>query len=268
MDKKDMYMTLRENKVTKANELIQKSRFNLTLLEQKIVLYLISQISPEDETFKEYRFNIQEFCRVCGINDTSGKHYKVLKESLKNISDKSLWITLPNGKETLIRWVEKPYIEANSGTMYIRLDKDMAPFLLQLKNNFTTYELIYTLHFKSKYTIRLYELIRSIHFHEMETYTRKYTVTDLKKLLNAENYKDYRDFKKRSLKPAIEEINEYSDKDITFKEIKDGRSVSAIEFTIDTKPILDRLRVRNKIDYEMDGNLLRLETRSLGEETE
>ena len=98
---------LRGKTVVKANELIQKSRFNLSLQQQKIVLYLISQITPYDEDFKLYEFSISEFCRVCGIDETSGKNYQDLKAAIKEIADKSLWITLED-EETLLRWIEKP----------------------------------------------------------------------------------------------------------------------------------------------------------------
>ncbi|MDE7246892.1 MAG: replication initiation protein, partial [Lachnospiraceae bacterium] len=151
--KDDKYLELRNKTVTKANDLIQKSRFNLSLQQQKIVLYLISQITSADEDFKLYEFSIAEFCRVCGINDNNGKTYQDLKMAIKEIADKSLWVAVDEKRETLLRWIEKPYIDAGSGTIQIRLDSDMRPFLLQLKQNFTTYELLWTLHFKSKYTI-------------------------------------------------------------------------------------------------------------------
>ena len=92
--KESTYLELRNKTVVKANELIQKSRFNLSLQQQKMVLYLISQISPYDEDFKLYEFSIPEFCRVCGIDMTSGKNYQDLKQAIKEIADKSLWINI------------------------------------------------------------------------------------------------------------------------------------------------------------------------------
>ena len=213
--KESTYLELRNKTVVKANELIQKSRFNLSLQQQKMVLYLISQISPYDEDFKLYEFSIPEFCRVCGIDMTSGKNYQDLKQAIKEIADKSLWINIDEDEETLLRWIEKPYINKKSGVIKIRLDEDMKPFLLQLKQNFTQYELIYTLHFKSKYTIRLYELLKSIHFHELETYTRKYSIDELRRILGAETYTEYRDFKRRVLEPSVKEVNDYSDKAVS-----------------------------------------------------
>lgn len=244
----------REACVVKANQLIQKSRFDLSTQQQKIILYLISKITPKDEDFEEYEFTIKEFCAICGI--TSGSIYTDLKDQIKRIADKSLWVEISPGNETLLRWIEKPYIDTNSGTIRIRLDRDMKPFLLRLKQNYTQYELIWTLRFKSKYSIRLYELIKSIHYREYETYTRKFSVDELRKLLGAETYKAYPNFRQKVIDPAIAEINEYSDKIVEYKAIKAGRAVAEIEFTIKTKGDIQKSFVRDLVETELELNQL------------
>lgn len=251
MKKDDKYLEVRNSTVIKANELIQKGRHNLSLQQHKIVLYLISKITPFDEEFKLYEFSIVDFCRGCGINCESGKNYADLKDAIKEIADKSVWVRLPNGKETLVRWIEKPYLDDNSGLIQIRLDRDMKPFLLQLKENFTQYELVWTLNFKSKYTIRLYELAKSIHYYELKEYSRVYQLDELRGILGAETYKTYQTFKARVLEPAINEINNHSDKNVEYEPIKTGRSVSAIKLTVSSKDAIDRLRIRDEIEKEL-----------------
>lgn len=237
--------------VVKQNDLIQKSRFNLSLVQQKIILYLISQISPMDEEFKLYEFSIGEFCRIAGIENRSGRQYIELKQAIKEIADKSLWVEIAEDEETLVRWIEKPYINKRSGTIKIRLDKDMKPFLLQMKKNFTQYELVYTLNFKSKYTIRLYELLKSVHFHELDVYERAYSLAEIKKRMGAERYSTYKDFRVRALDPAVKEINQFSDKNVEYAAIKTGRSVTGIKLTISTKPAEERLRIRDNVEKEL-----------------
>lgn len=244
----------RDRYVVKANELIQKSRFNLTLQQQKIVLYLISQIERNDKEFKLYSFSIQQFCKVCGINYTSGKNYNDLKEAIKEIAQKVLWIKLPNGKETTVRWIEKAYIDRNTGTIEIRLDEDMKPYLLQLRDNFTQYELVWTLQFNSKYSIRLYELIKSIHYHDLDPYERTYDIDELKRLLDAETYKTYQHFKDRALQVAVDEINSTSDKLVSFVPIKDGRAVKKIRLHIESKDQGERIKLRKAIEQELGSN--------------
>lgn len=243
---------LRNKMVYKANELIQKSRFDLSLQQQKIVLYLIGQISPYDDDFKEYTFNIGDFCRVCGIDYTSGKNYSALKEAIKEITDKSLWIRLDDNRETLVRWIEKPTIHKSAGTISIRLDKDMKPYLLKLKENFTVYELIYTLYFKSKYTIRLYELIKSVHYHDLEEHIHTFTVEELKRACGGESYAEYRDFKRRVLDTAVNEINQFSDKDLEYTEIRSGRKVISVQFRIRTKESTRLWRIAASVEKELE----------------
>ena len=255
--KDDKYLEARDKMVRKANELIQKSRFSLSTQQQKIVLYLISQISQNDDDFKLYTFKIQDFCRVCGIDATSGKNYSDLKVAIKEIADKSLWITIGD-KETLLRWIKQPYIDKKAGIIEIQLDKNMKPFLLQLKENFTQYELLWTLHFKSKYTIRLYELIASIHYHDLETYERIYPLEELKRLLGAETYKTYKDFKRRALDCSVDEINKYSNKNLSYETIKSGRSVSKIKLIISSKDTFESAKIRSDIEKEFGFNQMTL----------
>lgn len=129
----------------------------------------------------------------------------------------------------------------------------MKPYLLRLKQNFTKYELIWTLHFRSKYTIRLYELVKSIHYHSLEEYQREYDVEELKRLLGAENYTEYRDFKRKAFLPAVKEICEYSDKNVSYTETKrkGSKKVEKIQLIISTKDSMEMLRIRSEIEKEM-----------------
>ncbi len=253
----DMQHDGHEIMVRKSNDLIQKSRFDLSVEQQRIVLFLISKISPQDDDFKLYDFSIPEFCMVCGIDHDNGGNYEYLKSVLKTLRDKSVGATLPDGRWTTLAWVEKPYISKKNGTVQIRLDRDMKPFLLELKERFTQYELIYTLNFKSKYTIRLYELIKSRHFHEMDEYTFGYAVEDLRQRMGADDrksYAKYTNFKARALLPAVKEINDMSDIDVEWKEmpmVRRGVTPVAIQFAVRPKAALERMKIRDKIEHEL-----------------
>lgn len=231
----------KEQMVVKGNDLIQKSRFSLSIQQQKILAYIISQINPFDEDFKLYEFSIIKFCDVCGIDKNNGTVYKNLKRHIKELSDKSMWIRLENGKETLVRWIEKPYIDTKSGTIKIRIDNDLKPYLLQLTENFTMYELAFTLNFGSKYSFRLYEFIKSLHYRTLTEYRYRIELEELKMRMDATNYESFKDFSKRALKPAIYEIVEYSDINVSYNSIYSGRKVIALELIISPKPLTEKL---------------------------
>lgn len=213
--------------VVKSNELIRKSRFSLSLTEQRIVLYLISKIKPNDTDLLEYEFNIKDFCEVCGIDYFT--NLSQLKEIIKALRDKSTWITLPNGAETLVSWIEKPYLFRDSGSIKVRLDRDLMPYLLQLKDNFTQYELIAILALKSKFSLRLYELFKS--YESIGKY--EVSLEELRKLMMLENeYPLIADFRRYVIDKSVEEIERFTDLQISYEKIKQGRSITGFIFTI------------------------------------
>ena len=230
----------REQKVVKANELIQNTRFNLSTQEQKLILYLISKIKPNDVELEEHEFNIKEFCQVCGIDDHNGKNYRDVKGTIKKLADRSVWIKLDNNKESLIRWINKAWMFEQSGTIILRLDDDLKPYLLQLREKFTQYQLIYTIGMKSQYSIRIYELLKSYE----NMHSKTFDISELKAMLFAETYTRYPDFKRYVLDIALREINSLTDISIDFEAIKKGKKFAKIEFSIKTKEdIIERLKV-------------------------
>lgn len=236
---------LRDYKVVKSNDLIQKSRFQLSLQEQKIILYMISKIKPDEEYFNIQNFSIKEFCRVCGIDNTNGKNYKNVKDAIKTLADKSVWIILENGTESLVRWINKAWINKKSGIIKIRLDDEMRPYLLQLQNRFTSYELLYTLAMKSQYSIRLYELLKSYEY----LHKKLFKIEEFKQLLSAENYIRFPDLKRYVLDIAMREINDLSDITVTYEIIKEGRRYAKLDFSIKHKKGLDeRIKTLSMID--------------------
>jgi len=243
--KKENTTRLREYKVIKSNELIQKTRFQLSVQEQKIILFMISKIRPNDEDFITLNFGIQEFCKICGIDEANGANYKYIKETVKTLSNKSAWITLDDGTEVLSRWINKAWINKKSGFLKLRLDDDMKPYLLQLQSRFTQYELLYTLAMKSQYSIRLYEILKSYE------YKRKYIfdIDDLKKILFAEHYNRFPDFKRYVLDISLREINNFSDLKADYEVIKVGRRFARLEFIITLKKdMTERLQTWANID--------------------
>lgn len=225
-------------KVIKANNLIQKTRFNLSTVEQKTILYIISKIKPETKEFEEYNFSIIEYCKICGIDYKNGGNYKYIKQKLKSLRDKSIWIELEDKTETTLSWIEKVFINKQNGTIRIKIDNMMKPYLLQLQNHFTQYELFYVLSMKSQYSIKIYELLKSYQYLNR----KQFDIEELKKTLCAENYKRFPDFKSRVLDIAMKEINMFSDINILYEIKKEGKKYAKLEFIIKPKNAIDRFK--------------------------
>lgn len=220
----------RNQLVVKSNALIQKTRYSLNTQQQKIILYLISKIKPDDDELREYDFDLKEFCRVCGI-EYNGKNYANIKESILQLHAKAFWIETED-IDTMVSWIEKAILYKKDTRLRIRLDDDLKPFLLHLREQFTAYELSYILVMRSKYSIRLYEYLKS--FLSLATIT--ISVAELKELLECEKeYSRWDNFRMRVLDKAISEINAYTDLQITTEFVRLNRTIDKVIFNISKK---------------------------------
>jgi plasmid replication initiation protein len=225
---------LRKHKVVKSNELIQQRTHMLSVQEQKIILFLISQLKPEQEEFDYQSFDIIDFCEVCGIDYRSGKNYALLKSAIKTLSDRSMWVlgeTEKGTKETLMRWLLKAEIEQGNGKIGIMIDPDMKPFLLELKERYTQFDLIYTLGMKSKYSVRLYELLKS---YEKTNEPVSFALERFKQAVGAE-YDRWVDIRRFVIDTALKEINRLSDLSVIYNTKKKGKSVVGVTFVLRSK---------------------------------
>lgn len=238
----------REYFVVKGNELIQQNRFELSLQEQKTVAFICSMIKPIEAIDKskkvpyqlEYEFNIRDYCKVCGIDYDAGKNYADVKAVLKHLRDRSMWLTLEDGTETLVGWLAKVTTNKRSGIAKIKLDEDLVPYLFDLGQKFTQYQLYNILAMKSAFSVRIYELLKSYAFQKNKTFD----IDELKQLLGVEDTKSYKDFslfRKKVLEKAQEEINELTDLNVYFESITKGRKVIKINFRIDQKNPIERM---------------------------
>ena len=253
----------REMKIFKANELVQKSRFDLSIPEQKTLAYICAMVKPrtalenasKSDYQLEYEFNIREYCKVCGFDYNNGKNYMSIKDTLKSLRDRSFWVEYPNGDEVLLAFLQKAKSNKRSGIVQVKIDEDMAPYLFDLGQRFTAYQLRNILGMKSAYSIRIYELMKSYEFRQKI----EFDLQDLKHKLNVEDVKSYavyNDFRRKVLDVAVREINELSDLSISYKPIKKGNKFVSVVFSIRKKEtnarIMAEFRTNEIIDKRED----------------
>lgn len=229
----------REQFVVKANDLIQRTRYNLTTQQQKIVLYAISKIRPNDTVDTEYEFSIEEICAACGLKtENGGYYYMSIKSDIKKLTERQ-WCVMPDGKESTVSWIGDATIVPGSGTVRISFHKKMAPYLFELREKYTQYKLLNVLAFKGKYTIRLYEILRSHITQRMIDKDKEssflVSVEELRDLLMVKSYPRWADFDRFIIKKAVEEINLFADDiHIEYEAVKkDGKTVSSVAFFIE-----------------------------------
>ena len=235
----------RQQVVAKANELIQKTRYSLSVEEQKIILYALSKISKDDVVLHDMTFDVVEFKRLCGIR---GEAHARIKETFTKLQEKAFWIEIDKDTESCVHWFSKIHMKKRSGKVTIRFHEDLVPYILQLRNCFTSFSIYPTLAMKSKYSIRLYELLKS--YEAMGEWW--FTLEDFQKKLDATNYQLFADVRRKVIDVAVKELNLYSDLDVSWQPVKEGRKVTKIQFYITKKPPFFAEEAKKHIREEID----------------
>lgn len=220
---------LKNKVVLKSNNLIE-ARYNLSTLEQKLLLITISEIKNSEKNTIE--FTTKELYNILNITTNRQNELRKILEELVNKSIIIIDKSLRNRKKTLVtHWFSSVTYNEN-GIIQIAFDTELLPYLLKLKTNFTTYTLDNILPMKKKYSIRFYELLKQY----QKIGKRNFTVSELREILNCENeYLKFAEFERRIIVPAVKEINDHSDIIVEYTKFKKGKSINEIEFIIKSK---------------------------------
>ena len=229
------------------------ARYELTVREQKLLLYIISQIKSDDDELKRCTVNIGEFAEIAGLDK---RHlYTELRELTEGLKSKVLVIPnhhdLETGKtlDLITSWFDAAFLSPNGeGYFAVQLSQNLKPYLLQVKREFYQFRLDRVMRMRSSYAIRFYQWLKRWAFRKEVTIT----VGELRKFLgiavttagrSSPILGSYGSFKRRALAPAVTEINNRSDILVSYVERKKPgtKAVEAITFTIEANPNADRL---------------------------
>lgn len=227
--------------VAMANKLIS-GKSSLDVKSAKLIRTTIMQIKKDDTEIYPYEISIKQFAELIDLKSTSDLYRDVKKtceELLKQIvviGDKND----PKKAWKAFQWVS--YCEYRDGYVYIKLNEELKPYLVGLKQYYTQYHLQNILVMKSAYSIRIYELImmelkntsprpgNPLEITIMMDVLRRATDTE-KKLLKSN------DFKKRVIDPAQKEINNlyWLFKISEVRPVKRSRSIIGYTFKIESR---------------------------------
>jgi plasmid replication initiation protein len=217
--------------VVQHNHLIE-ARYRLSLQEKRVILWLLTQIKPNDEDFKLHRLEIVEFTKM--INISVDSRYSELRTITKRLIQRAIEIYDPQSHTfTQFSWLSFSKYYLKKGYVELGFDPRLKPYLLQLKSHFTKLSIVDIMQLNSIYAMRVYELLKQYE----PIRKREITIVNLRKLcgITETEYERYNDLKKNVLERAKKEINEKTDIVISYKEIKESRKIVAIEWTIKKK---------------------------------
>ncbi|MCT3084081.1 RepB family plasmid replication initiator protein [Lactococcus lactis] len=261
---------LSKRKVVEHNSLITSiAKMDKTPLKMfELAVSCIDTEKPlEDNTVYLSKRDLFAFFKVSD-ND---KHSR-FKEAVEKMQKQAFFqIKEEAGKGfKFINIVPIPYVEWTDYNDEVKIEfhREIMPYLVNLKKNFTQHALSDIAELNSKYSIILYRWL-SMNYNQYEHYSVKggrraeqvenyrtpsISIKELRLMTDTVNeYKEFWNFEKRVLKDPIEEITNHTSFNVTYEKIKKGRSIDSIVFHIEKKRMADdnSYKLGDK-DYQAD----------------
>lgn len=210
------------------------SKYSLDPTQQKLILLAIAQIKTADDKFFKYSCSVAELEEKLGVklNETR------IKDLAKDILRKPLEIK-EKGKWIGCNWFSAFIYYTDAARFEFEISPTLTPYLLNLKEHFTTFNIEQAIKFSGKYTTRFYQFL--IQAQHQQAKKRTFVLEELYELLQLPpTFREYKHFKSKVLEPSLAEINAKSDIKTAYEPTKKLRK-KVLEITIyfDFKDVLE-----------------------------
>ena len=206
--------------------------FKSMSVDEKRILIMASPVARNINATEQDSILIsaQQFAEECGIKVNSA--YKQIELASKKLVDRSFSYTNEKGKKVYSNWViDATYEDAGVSLRFTSVVLMMLK-ILDKYNPYTRYKKDVVLKLKKDYSIDFYHLAKK----SEKLGSFELTIDSMFIEFGLpESYRDLRNLKRRVLKDPIDEINKYTDIDLTYEPIKKGRSVVGFKFTVREK---------------------------------
>ena len=280
-DVENVHKLLSKN-YNKSNDIIQHYRYNLPPYENKVLTYIVSHINWADKDVGGITIDINEFHALCDLAPPSGgKDFASFFNALEYLRTTKITVVDDSSIEWF-SWLDKVSVNTKNFVYTVYLHEEVKPYFVDIQNVFARTGYGYTacsvsavMRMKGLYSARMYELIKSY----LNLGRWAVRVDELRKLLTPkdpsespggksksrkagrrstnleESYKEFKDFNKFVLKPAIEEINRLSDIyiDEDFQKIRNReKKVEKLVFTMHKKSGEEIRAIENQVNKKVE----------------
>lgn len=271
---------LSKRKVVEHNSLITSiAKMDKTPLKMfELAVSLIdTENPPEDHTVYLSKQELFAFFKV----DDNDKHsrFKLAIEKMQ----KQAFFQIKKEQDKGFKFVSIvpiPYVEWTDYNDKVKIEfhREIMPYLINLKNNFTQHALSDIAELNSKYAIVLYRWL-SMNYNQYEHYSvkggrreeqvesyrnPKIGIRELREMTNTvTEYKRFTHFETRVLKEPLEEITKHTTFSVTYEKVKKGRSIDSIVFHITKKQVADDISYKQSDPAYIDGKIRQEETEDM-----
>lgn len=239
--------------VSISNALARASQ-SLKLSEKRIVSAAIAQTDSlpaknlmlgQNQGWK-VKLNASDYAETFGVSSDTA--YDQLKSATNDLFNRYIRIMVdtPRGtKERKFRWVSGVEYHKGEGWVELNFTPEVAPHVLALRTNFTSYKLKQAAAYRSIFTWRMMEAFNSWtdkKKHPAGVLHGRYspTIEEFQLAMDAPDscIKDYAQLRRRVIEPAIKELREKGNMLIEWEPEKRGRKVVGLNFVYKPNPQL------------------------------
>jgi plasmid replication initiation protein len=213
---------------------ITTARYEYSELQLDLLFYLLSMLRKE-KTDGVYEIVVKD------LSDMTGKEYKYgyLRKATEEMGSRMFEVSTAKSYKQLWMFQRVEYM-IGEGRIEIEFTNPIKPYLFDLKDNFTSFQLYAALRLSSKYAKRIYALCSQW---RDKGQTQTFSLDELKKMLaliddkGNEQYRQIGQFKQFVLDESVKQINQHTDLQIDYTLQKRGRSFQNITFNIKAQPL-------------------------------
>ena len=214
--------------VIQKNSFIRGNFSKLEIRDLKLLKLLVSKVNSTDIQFQSfYSFSKKEAQILLDCKESNIHSY--VKSSLRNLASVFVCVTDSNEVEVEVSLIGKIIYEKKTGVYKVPLSDDLKDYLLDIKKEFTRYDLSNLVSLKQKEQIKLYEYIKSISFDVFIL-----SIGKLRSIMeiHKSSYDSFFNFHKKP-KETVSSLNKSTDIKVSFLILKDKSNVNKnIQFKI------------------------------------
>ena len=189
-----------------------------------------------------------EFSKECGIDLSTA--YTALELASERLFTRFFGYTAENGDRVKMRWLNKVIYKAGQGGSELYFSDEVLLLLREFDalNPYTKYKKEVVLRLKKDYSLDFYHLAKK---HQTMGGFQISLDELFEQLGLPESYRRIGNLKDRVIKPSLDEITANTDIDLSYENVKRGRSVVGFKFTVKEKPkpkVIETGRDKNTID--------------------
>lgn len=217
-------VSTKNKELLKMHNNLVEANFHMTDLEMRIFMFMLAYVKRGDTVFNEIRIPVKVFGSANSYKEIKAAAHRLAKQTLdiEMVAEKRKFRTIP-----LISFCE---YEDGWGYIVTEFNEKAKPYLLELKESFTTAELEQISKIKGAYIVRVYWLLK-----QYQNSVKRERVIEIDKFwdmfkLHQKKYR-YADFKRQILQASQKKLKD-TDMAFEFEEIREGRKVHALKFKL------------------------------------